>query len=251
MNQIATGNASEIAGTGTLAGLGNDEVYNRIFEAIVDHRLLPGTHLKEDELGATFGIGRTRVRSILSRLAADHIVELVANRGAFVSEPTVDEAREVFRARRLIEGYIVRRAAENPTAALRSALEHHLRHEKAARDSGDQSAVIRRCGNFHQVLAEQSDSPIITRFLRELIARSSLIVAIYETSAPDSCELDEHQVLAELVLAGRADEAVGLMERHLRGIEDRLDLRPKTDRGAGLRDAFLGGDQPRRAPNSA
>ena len=206
------------------AGLTNEQIYARIFDAIVDHKLQPGTHLKEDELCEIFGVGRTRIRSILARLAANHVVELVANRGAFVSRPTVEEAREVFRARRLIEGHLIRRAAENPTEALRAALEHHLAHEKAARDAGDQGAVIRRCSKFHLLLAEQAGSPIVARFLRELAARSSLIVAVYEARPPDDCELEEHRDLTELVLARRADDAVALMELHLRGIEGRLDL---------------------------
>jgi DNA-binding GntR family transcriptional regulator len=220
--------------------LDNDQIYARVFEAIVDHRLLPGTHLKEDELCEIFGIGRTRLRAILSRLSADHVVELVANRGAFVSKPTIEEAREVFRARRLIEGHLVRRAAENPTEKIRAALLQHLDHERAAREAGDQSAVIRRCGKFHQVLGEQAESPITARFLRELIARSSLIVAIYEAKGPEECEMEEHRVLTEFVLASRADAAVELMERHLRGIEDRLDLQQRRQAHQDLRSSLMG-----------
>lgn len=223
--------------------LDNDQIHARIFEAIVDHRLMPGTHLKEDELCEIFGIGRTRVRAILSRLAADHVVELVANRGAFVAKPTAAEAREVFRARRLIEGHLVRRAAENRSDRIREALRHHLVHEEAARSAGDPSAVIKRCGKFHQVMADLAESPIVARFLRELIARSSLIIAVYEARPPEECEMEEHHALTELVLAGRADEAVALMERHLRGIEDRLDLMPKRDTNPDLRNALLGATQ--------
>ena len=205
----------------------NEQIYARIFDAIVEHKLRPGTHLKEDELCEVFGVGRTRIRSVLARLSANHVVELVENRGAFVSRPTAEEAREVFRARRLIEGHLIRRAAENPTEALRVALEGHLAHEKAARDVGDQGAVIRRCSKFHLLLAEQAESPIVARFLRELAARCSLIVAVYEARPPDDCELEEHHELTELVLARRANDAVALMERHLRGIEGRLDLASK------------------------
>ncbi|MDH3668759.1 MAG: GntR family transcriptional regulator [Paracoccaceae bacterium] len=212
------------AGSGPADRLTNEQVYARIFDAIVDHKLRPGTHLKEDELCEIFRVGRTRIRSILARLSANHVVELVENRGAFVSRPTAEEACEVFRARRMIEGHLIRRVAENPTDTLRAALETHLAHEKAARDIGDQGAVIRRCSKFHLLLAEQAESPIVARFLRELTARSSLIVAVHEARPPDDCELDEHHELTELVLARRADDAVALMERHLRGIESRLDL---------------------------
>jgi len=210
-------------------------IYSRIFDAIVDHRLGPGTHLKEDELCDLFGVGRTRVRSALSRLAADHVIELVANRGAFVARPSVEEAREVFRARRVIEGHLIRRAAERRDPPMEHALSEHLHGEHAAREAGDTAQVIRRCSRYHQILADQAGSPIMAGFVRELIARSSLIVAIYEKSKPDNCEIEEHSLLSEHVLNGRADEAAALMDRHLQGIEDRLDLNRKGEPESDLR----------------
>jgi DNA-binding GntR family transcriptional regulator len=224
----------------TSAGsLDNDEIYARIFESIVDHRLSPGTHLKEDILCEVYGVGRTRIRAVLSRLSADCVIELLTNRGAFVCRPTSKEAREVFRARRLIECHLVRRAAESPNDKIRSVLHDHLVHEKAAREAGDQSMVIKRCGNFHQLLADNLQSPIMARFLHELIARSALIVAIYEEHQSDGCEWDEHSQLTELVLAGKADEAAQLMERHLSGIENRLYLGPRKEINNSLRDALM------------
>ena len=224
----------------TESALDNDQIHARIFEAIVDHRMAPGMHLKEDVLCEVFGIGRTRARAILSRLAADHVVELVANRGAFVCTPTIEEAREVFRARKLIEGHLIRRVATHPDQQVRKILENHLQGERTARSSGDQSVVIKRCGKFHQVLADQADSPIMARFLRELIARSSLIIAVYEAQSPEECEFEEHRLLTELVLAGKADEAARLMEEHLSGIERRLDLRPRSQSQPDLREALRG-----------
>ena len=213
----------------------NNAIYGQIFDSIVDHKLLPGTHLKEDELCDLFGVGRTRIRAILSRLAADHVIELVANRGAFVARPSVEEAREVFNARRVIEGYLVRRAADLRDDMMQKALTDHLHSEQAARDAGDASRVIRRCGRYHQVLADQAESPIMARFARELIARSSLIIAIYESHAPDECEIHEHRQLSDLVMAGKGDEAAALMDRHLIGIEERLILEPKSEPQNDLR----------------
>jgi DNA-binding GntR family transcriptional regulator len=216
----------------------NDEIYEKIFEVIVDHKLLPGTHLKEEVLCDVYNVGRTRIRAVLARLASDHVIELVANRGAFVCNPSAEEAREVFRARRLIEGHLVRLAAESRDEKLRRALEQHIREEQEAHDSGAQGVVIKRCGNFHQVLADQAGSPILARFLHELIARSALIVAIYEERPGGDCELEEHRKLAELVTQGRADEAVKLMETHLTGIESRLDLDPVKKADDELRKAL-------------
>ena len=219
----------------------SDQIYNRIFDAIVDHNLAPGTHLKEDELCDIFGIGRTRMRAVLSRLAADHVVTLVANRGAFVAQPSVEEAREVFRARRVIECHLAARAAETASDTIREAMHAHLQHENIARAAGDVVQVIKRCGKYHQVLADQADSPIMAHFVRELIARSSLIIAVYEAKNPDEAELEEHTRLTELILDGKGGEASTLMDSHLRGIESRLDFSSKEDSKLDLRASLLDG----------
>ena len=44
-----------------------NQIYRRIFDAIVDHKLLPGTHLKEDELCELVGVGRSRLRTALAQ----------------------------------------------------------------------------------------------------------------------------------------------------------------------------------------
>jgi len=219
----------------------SNQIYRSIFNAIVDHKLQPGTHLREDELCDLYGVGRTRIRMALSRLASDHVVELQPNRGAFVASPSVEEAREVFRARRLIEGHLIRRVADLHDSTIRSELSEHLNSEAEARVAGDAARVIHRCGRYHQVLADQAESPIMARFLRELVARSSLSIAIYGSERPNECEMDEHQLLSKLVIASKAEEAAKLMDRHLQGIEDRLDLVPKTEFASALQRVLTAG----------
>lgn len=208
-----------------------DKIYGHIFDAIVDRRLQPGIHLKEDELCEFYGVGRTRLRTVLTRLAADHVVELVSNRGAFVARPTIEEASEVFRARRLLESHLIRRAAERRDPTMQEMLESHLECENAARAAGETSNLILHCGRYHQVLVDHAESPIMARFVRELIARSSLILAIYEMKKPGECDVDDHKMLAELVISGRADEAAIMMEQHLCRIESNLvlEVREKPD----------------------
>src|ERR1700689_1244493 len=88
-------------------GIDTAQVHEQIWSAIVDHSLPPETRLVESELCEIFGVGRTRVRQVLQRLAHERVVTLMRNRGAKVSKPSVREAREVFAARRLIETSIV------------------------------------------------------------------------------------------------------------------------------------------------
>src|SRR4051812_6679393 len=87
--------------------LTDGDIYERIVDAILDHRLAPGTKLVEEKLGRAFGVSRTRIRQVLVRLASEQLVVLSLNRGAAVACPTPEEAREVFGARQLIEPTLV------------------------------------------------------------------------------------------------------------------------------------------------
>src|SRR6516165_11799455 len=78
-------------------------VYEQIWTAIIDHSLPPQTRLVEERLCEIFGLGRTRLRQVLQRLAHERVVTLLPNRGAAVSKHSVREAHEVFVARELLE----------------------------------------------------------------------------------------------------------------------------------------------------
>ena len=71
------------------------EICERIWLSIAEKRLRPGARLKEEQLAEIFDVSRARVRQALSVLESDGLVTIVPNRGAFVSEPGVDEARDV------------------------------------------------------------------------------------------------------------------------------------------------------------
>ena len=69
-----------------------DEIAFRLQAAIIDGEFAPGTHLQQDELCTRFGVSRTPVREALRKLQAQHLVELIPNRGAMtVSPPTRSE----------------------------------------------------------------------------------------------------------------------------------------------------------------
>ena len=83
--------------------------------AIIDRRLAPGTKLSEAEVGSLFDVSRTVARAALQMLTFEGLVKTERNRGAFVSNPSPDEARQIFASRRLIEPGIVAAALERIT----------------------------------------------------------------------------------------------------------------------------------------
>lgn len=159
--------------------LSDDEIHQRFIEAIIDQRLLPGTKLVEDKLGQAFGVSRTRVRQVLIRLAQEQVVTIEPNKGATVAQPSIEDAREVFEARALVEGVLVGRFVERATADDLKALEACIEAEESARREGDQAAALRLSGRFHLMIAEVAAHQTFARMLAMLISRTSLILMSY------------------------------------------------------------------------
>lgn len=228
------------------ATLSDDDIHRRLIEAIVDQRLLPGTKLVEDKLGQAFGVSRTRIRQVLIRLAHEQVVTILPNKGASVAEPSVQEAREVFEARCVVEAVLVRRFIERAKAADLKALADCIDAEEAARQAGDHAMALRHSGQFHLLLAAASGHDTFAHFLRKLVSRTSLILMSYapverQRAAPQAapvrwvqaCRCDEHRGLLTALrgavknkgkAAGKAgpDHAVALMTSHLHHIEASL-----------------------------
>ncbi|MEJ7668854.1 MAG: GntR family transcriptional regulator [Casimicrobiaceae bacterium] len=202
-----------------------DGIYQRVLSAILEHQLPPGTQLVEERLASVFGVSRTKIRQALARLAHDSIVTVVPNRGAFVSSPTVEEAREVFEARRLIEPSLVERVACAATAAQIARLREHVALESAARAAGDKRSIIRLSGEFHQIIAEAAGNSFLARAMRELETLTCLVIILYDAPNGPSCPYHEHSNITDAVEAHDADRAAALMLEHLNHVESSLDLR--------------------------
>src|SRR5471032_458770 len=200
-------------------------LYRSVLEAVVEHRLPPGAKLTEEQLGAVFGVSRTIVRSALQALAHDHIVTISRNRGAFVSAPTVADAHDVFRGRKLVEAAIAREVAHRIQPADILALRALLDEEQEAMRRGDRPAAIRLSGAFHVAVAAVCGEGVLTTFLRSLISRSSLVIALYGRGAASACGHDDHLQFLQALEAHDGERAAALMSEHLDHILGDLDLK--------------------------
>jgi DNA-binding GntR family transcriptional regulator len=201
-----------------------DTIHQRVLLAIIEHRLPPGTKLGEEKLGKVFGVSRTQIRQVLERLAHDNIVTVVPNRGAFVSSPSVEEAREVFAARRLIEPDLIRQATARAKAADIRRLRDHVARETRASVANDKRAVIRLTGEFHQAIADIAGNRFLARTLRELETLTCLVIILYDAPNVPACPWHEHGSLVDVIEQGDADRAAALMLEHLQHVEGSLDF---------------------------
>jgi len=225
-------------------------IVEHVSRAVEEHRLPPGTKLGEETLAEHFAVSRARVRQALHHLSLLHIVTLHPNRGAFVAEPTVQEARAVFSARRLVEpplaGSLVGRLGNGQLQRLK----RHVVAEDAARAARNRHESIKLSGEFHLVLAELAGNEVVTDIIRGLIARSSLIIALYQRLVSADCAPDEHGELVEALNGRPARVVARMMDEHLRHVEAGLLLSAPVRAAVDLRSvlAAAGADVLRSAP---
>lgn len=198
----------------------------RLADAIFEHRIAPGTKLPEIDLCRIFGITRGDVRKVLNRLAAEQLIELIPNRGAFVARPSIEETREVYELRRILESGVVRCLAKCHHGSSRwlDKVRRQIAEEREANRAGDNSRYIRLAGKFHLDLAAATGNGALEQQLKRVVSQTSLMVALYDLPGTNSCSFYEHQEILDAVEAGDYTKAESLMEEHLLGCERQLRL---------------------------
>ncbi len=207
-----------------------ESIAQDIATAIVEKRLPPGTWLREEALGRVYAVSRTKIRGALLTLSKDKLIEMIPDKGAFVSKPSVQEAREVFGVRRLLEAEVVRLFIARAKPAHYQALEQHIHFERSTLRSAATTGTVREklLGDFHVALAEAAGNNTLTELVRELVGRSSLIAMLYHSSNDPHCSSDEHSDLLRICKSGDAEAAVACMTEHLSRIEANLSLDSET-----------------------
>ena len=207
----------------------DQRIYRAIANAIFEQRLPSDTKLAEDSLGDIFSVSRTVVRKALYRLASEKLVDMRPNRGAVVASPSVEQARDVFHARRVIEAATVEAAVPRLTgprmvADGRERLAKLVDKDHAAHRDSQRRRWIRYSGEFHLQIADIAGNPVLKGFLRELIGQTSLIIGLYEPLQTAVCTFDEHAALLDALTNGDPAAAVAAMTDHLTACEQRLGL---------------------------
>jgi len=201
-----------------------ERIAHDLATAIVEKRIPPGTWLREEALGRVYSVSRTKVRAALLMLAKDKLVENIPDKGTFVCKPGIEEAREVFSMRRLLESEVVRLFVARARPAHYQRLREQVQVERSALHSHVRAAQERLLGGFHVVLAECTGHKVLTELVSELVARSALIAMLYQSSNDPHCSTEEHEQFLAICEAGDAEGAVRNMHEHLLRLEASLDL---------------------------
>ncbi|MBB6219485.1 GntR family transcriptional regulator [Rhizobium leguminosarum] len=230
---------SPAAANGAVDTSDNDDVSERIRNtlaaAIGEGALKPGTKILEEAIAEHFGVSRTVVRGALGVLESDHLLERKRNRGTFVAEPTIEQAKSLFEARRKLERLLLELVISRATEEQLDALERLTDEEEHIHQHGDEKSKTVLSGKFHIVLADLAGNPVLTEMLSKVVARLSLVMSLYEEDRKDDCGADHHRMIVAALKSKDLARAQDLMEHHLADIEGRVRL----TEGQGDRHTFL------------
>ncbi len=206
----------------------NDDVSERIratlAAAIGEGALKPGTKIIEDAIAEHFGVSRTVVRGALGVLESDHLLDRRRNRGTFVAEPSVEQARSLFEARRKIERSILELVVERATERDLDQLESLTDEEERIHHHSDEKSKTVLSGRFHIELTRAAGNPVLTEVLAKIVARLSLVMSLYEEERKDDCGADHHRMIVAALREKDLARAQHLMDHHLADIERRVRL---------------------------
>ena len=153
-------------------------VYESIYTAILEKRLAPAAKLSKETLGQIFRVSNGTIQRALTRLAEDGAVVMPPKEVASVARPDERQARQVLDARLLVESEVVRQLPAGLDPAALAELRALVDEEQACLAARDSAGLIRLAGRFHLRLAELTENPLLQGFVRGLVARASLDIAL-------------------------------------------------------------------------
>ncbi|WP_114314087.1 GntR family transcriptional regulator [Thermus caldifontis] len=195
------------------------QAYQQIREAILRGELLPGQRLVEKDLAERYNLGRAAIRSALTRLQQEGLVDSEAYRGAWVRVVSVEEALEILEARMVLESLAARYAAQKAGPRDVARLNEILELMRIKLQEGDLLGISELNSLLHQTLLGISGHKTVQRLveaLRAQVVRHQFRTILVPGRSQRS--LEEHQRIVEAVAAHDAEGAEKAMRVHLEGV---------------------------------
>lgn len=197
-----------------------EHAYLALRDRIIDMRLPPGAALDEDALMKELGVGRTPMREAVKRLESDRLLTVYPRRGTIVSDVNIRDLRAISDARRVLEAFAARKAAEHVTdddrAVLRACLEDLARAEGGSNE--DSLALDER---IHRAIYSTMRNTYVEATLIQYFSLSQrLWNFVLSGLATITANVHEHSELLQAIIDGDPDRAAHLAEEHVTHFED-------------------------------
>jgi GntR family transcriptional regulator, trigonelline degradation regulator len=193
------------------------QVLDELRQSIIAGRLNPGERLIERELISMMGVSRTVIREALRQLESEGLIAIIPNKGPVVRALTLEEARDLYSIRAVLEGLAAQLFVENATDAEIRNLENALAAVGEAYDGGDPARILDFKNSFYEVLFQGARSPTLSSMIGMLHVRIWRWRAVGLTHPQRSMQRSRESMmgLREMLKAIRQRDA-GLADRAIR-----------------------------------
>lgn len=191
------------------------QVAERLREQIFSRELVPGSWIDEQKLTAEYGISRTPLREALKVLAVEGLVTMKVRRGAYVTDVSVDDVRQVYRLLGLLEAdaaaEVAERASDAELAELRGL------HDTLAARRDDRHAFFAANEVFHRRLLEIAGNRWRTQIVDDLrkVMKLNRHHSLFRQGRIDE-SLAEHDAVMRALETRQPQDAARLTQEHFR-----------------------------------
>ncbi len=197
-----------------------DLVFAAMREAILSGKLKPGERLMEVQLAEEMGVSRTPVREAIRKLELEGLVVMVPRKGAYVAGLTLKDVAEVFEIRSSLEGLAAALAADRITDEEVEALDNILKEISDAVAKGDIDKVIKKDGEFHQILFSASRNSRLVQMINNLKEQIDRFrVQSFSNPVRLKNVLSEHKEIFDAIKQGNIENAEKLAKEHIYKVE--------------------------------
>ena len=191
-------------------------VFNRLREDILSGKYEEHEELKEVAIGEELGVSRTPVREAFRQLELEGLIQIIPNKGAYVTGITAKDVKDIYMIRSSLEGMCARLATENITEEQLEELEENVYLAAFHASKGHMEQMTELDNRFHHILYDACNSKMLERLLvdfHQYVAR--IRQKTLSTKERGIASNNEHRQIMEAIKAGNADEAERLATLHM------------------------------------
>jgi DNA-binding GntR family transcriptional regulator len=206
-------------GTSTASHTLAEHAYLELRRRIIDMRLAPGAALDEEALMAELGVGRTPMREAVKRLESDRMLTVYPRRGTIIADVNIRDLKAISDARRVLEAFAARRAAELATDADRQMLQACIQALSTAPSESNEASVTLDEQIHRAIYATMRNSYVEATLIQYFSLSQRIWNFALSGMAPITGNVREHMALLGAIIDGDPDRAAALAEEHITHFE--------------------------------
>ncbi|MBU3614530.1 GntR family transcriptional regulator [Polynucleobacter sp. Latsch14-2] len=194
----------------------HEATFQKLRSLLVEGAITPGSKLNERELAESLNVSRTPIREAIKRLAADGLVELIANRGAIAVQLSQEDVINTFDVIAQLEGYSGELAAKNISAAALSELEALQYEMMASYARRDLSSYYKLNLRIHHLINQAANNPVLGKLFSQVNARiEALRFRSNQNGVKWEKAVEEHQEMIDALKAHDSERMRKVMIQHV------------------------------------